>query len=119
MSFDPEEILSAFGPGDADDAARFLVAADWFLGRGDLPLAASALDRAFGLLPGDADVARQRRAVLDELSLEAHGLVFRYVPAGTFLMGSRSGDPDERPVHPRRVGAFLKDPLILLSKDDA
>jgi formylglycine-generating enzyme required for sulfatase activity len=34
------------------------------------------------------------------------GLVWRYVPAGTFVMGSDRGDPDERPVHPRRVAAF-------------
>jgi formylglycine-generating enzyme len=106
MSFDPEEILSACGAGSPDEGARFLVAADWFLSRGQNELAASALDRAYGLLPGDEDVARQRRAVLDDLAVEEHGLVFRYVPAGTFLMGANSGDPDERPVHPRRLGAF-------------
>ncbi|MBX3232064.1 MAG: SUMF1/EgtB/PvdO family nonheme iron enzyme [Labilithrix sp.] len=76
------------------------------MSRGERALAASALDRAYGLLPNDEGVARQRRAVLDELAIDEHGLRFRYVPAGTFLMGSATGDPDERPVHRRRVAAF-------------
>ena len=32
--------------------------------------------------------------------------MFRYIPAGTFLMGSESGDPDEVPVHPVRLGDY-------------
>ena len=31
--------------------------------------------------------------------VEEHGIRFRYIPAGSFLMGSDEGDPDERPVH--------------------
>jgi formylglycine-generating enzyme required for sulfatase activity len=31
------------------------------------------------------------------------------VPAGVFTMGSRQGDPDERPPHRRRLRAFLMD----------
>ena len=106
MSFDPEEILGAHGPGTVEEGHRCLVAADWFLSKGDREIAASALDRAYGLLPQDPAVARQRRAVLDELAMVEHGLVFRYVPAGSFVMGSATGDPDERPVHPRRVSAL-------------
>lgn len=98
-----EAVLSSYGP---DDPARFLVAADAFLLDGHKRLAASALDRAFALCPDDKDIARQRAAILDELALTVHGLVFRYVPAGTFLMGSEDGDPDERPVHPRRLDDF-------------
>jgi len=104
MSFDPEEILGA--ALSAIDPARFLVAADDFLARGMPRVAASALDRAYGLLPRDEGVQRQRRAVLDELAITEHGLVFRYVPAGIFLMGSTRGDPDERPVHPVRLGDY-------------
>lgn len=106
MSFDPLRIVSACGPGTVEEAHGCLVAADWFLSVGDRALAASALDRAYGILPHDAGVARQRRAVLDELAVVEHGLVFRYVPTGTFLMGSPDGDPDERPVHAQRVRGF-------------
>ena len=106
MSFDREALLSAKGSGTPDEGEHWLVAADWFLSGGETALAASALDRAYGLLPDRSELARQRRGVLDELSIEEHGLVFRYVPAGTFLMGSSTGDPDERPVHARRVEPF-------------
>ena len=83
-----------------------LVAADACLVAGDRELAASALDRAHALAPDDEAIARQRSAILDELALDVRGLTFRYVPAGTFLMGSDHGDPDERPVHARRLDAF-------------
>jgi sulfatase modifying factor 1 len=89
--------------GDSDD---FVVAGDHFLAHGQLELAASALDRAFGLAPEDRTIAAQRRELLDRLALTEHGLVFRYVPAGTFLMGSNEGDPDERPVHAVSLAGF-------------
>lgn len=101
-----DPILDAYGSGTKEEGERALVAADAFLIKGNLEMAASALDRAYGLIPNDEGIARQRRAVLDELSVEEHGLVFRYIPAGTFLMGSLDGDPDERPVHPRRLPAY-------------
>lgn len=91
------------GQGDYRDA---LVLADGCLERGQLRLAAAALDRAFGLAPGDPDVARQRAAVLDSLALVEHGLRFRFIPGGPFLMGSPGGDPDERPVHVERTADF-------------
>jgi sulfatase modifying factor 1 len=106
MSFDREALFAAHGPGTRDEGEHWLVAADWFLSRGERELAASALDRAYGLLPDNADVARQRAGLLTELAIEEHGLVFRYVPAGTFSMGSSAGDSDERPVHARRLDAF-------------
>lgn len=101
MKLDREAILSGTG-----DVADMLVAADACLLEGDRELAASALDRAHSLAPDDAAIARQRRSILDELALEVSGLTFRYVPAGTFRMGSDHGDPDERPVHARRLDAF-------------
>jgi formylglycine-generating enzyme len=106
VSFTLDEIVAADPGGTPDDAARFLVAADWFLSQGDRAAAASSLDRAYALVPDDPHVARQRLAILDELSVREHGLVLRYVPAGAFVMGSASGDPDERPAHVRRVSAF-------------
>jgi formylglycine-generating enzyme required for sulfatase activity len=100
---DPEDVLASWGD---DDPVRFVAIADHFLEREDPALAASALDRAYGLAPGDAGIARHRASILDQLAIHEHGLAFRYVPAGTFQMGSHDGDPDERPVHPRRVDAF-------------
>ncbi|GAA1036488.1 formylglycine-generating enzyme family protein [Virgisporangium ochraceum] len=38
--------------------------------------------------------------------VEEHGIRFRYVPAGPFLMGSEHGDPDERPVHEVTLDAY-------------
>lgn len=37
--------------------------------------------------------------VLEALQIAEQGLTFRYVPAGTFVMGSDDGDPDEAPAH--------------------
>lgn len=66
---------------------------------GQLRLAATALDRAYGCAPTDERIAAYRRRILDSLAVEEHGLVFRYVPAGVFIRGSQDGDPDERPAH--------------------
>jgi formylglycine-generating enzyme len=98
-----EEVVGSYGD---DEPTRFIAIADHFLREGDHHAAAAALDRAYGLSPEDVDLARHRAAILDGLALEEHGLIWRYVPAGTFLMGSDDGDPDERPVHPRRLEAF-------------
>ncbi len=97
-------VLDAASPeGDPREA---LVLADAFLERGEPRRAAAALDRAYGLSPKDPDVARQRQAVLDGLEIVEHGLRFRFVPGGPFLMGSADGDPDERPAHLARTGDF-------------
>jgi formylglycine-generating enzyme required for sulfatase activity len=103
MTIDLEDVLASHGP---DDPARFIAIADHFLTADDPHAAAAALDRAYGLAPDDADLENHRAAILDQLAVQEHGLVWRYVPAGTFLMGSETGDPDERPVHPRRLPAF-------------
>ena len=73
---------------------------------GDPHAAASALDQAFGLDPDNPAIRQRRQRLLDRLSLNEHGIAFRYVPAGTFLMGSEQGDADERPVHAVRLGHF-------------
>ncbi len=96
------KVLEATDPaGDACDA---VVLADAFLERGEPRKAAAALDRAHGLSVKDPHVAMQRAAVLDGLAIVEHGLRFRFVPGGPFLMGSTHGDPDERPVHVARTG---------------
>ncbi len=87
----------------ADEA---LVAADFFLEHGYPRLAASAFDIAFGHRPDDQAIRLQRTTLLDELAVEEHGLHWRYIPAGTFLMGSDAGEPDEKPVHEVRVDDF-------------
>jgi formylglycine-generating enzyme required for sulfatase activity len=89
-----------------DDPRPALAVADEAEAAGDLPLAASALDRAHGVAPLDTAIAERRRRLLDALAVEEHGLRFRYIPTGTFLMGSEDGDPDERPVRPTRVEYF-------------
>lgn len=106
MTFEIETLLRAGAAGIQGDPADFVVAADHFLARGELEPAASALDRAYGLAPEDRDIVEQRRDVLERLAVTEHGLLFRYVPAGTFLMGSTTGDPDERPVHAVELDAF-------------
>ncbi len=100
------ELLREWAAGRDNEPATYVVAADHFLARGQIELAASALDRAYGLAPEDPVIDVQRRDVLDRLALVEHGLKFRYVPAGTFSMGSTDGDPDERPVHEVALPAF-------------
>jgi formylglycine-generating enzyme required for sulfatase activity len=73
---------------------------------GNLEGAATVYDRAFGLDPQAADVCAGRQRVLDQLAVTEHGLVFRYVPAGPFLMGSLTGEPDERPWRPVWLSAY-------------
>ncbi|MEO8702194.1 MAG: SUMF1/EgtB/PvdO family nonheme iron enzyme [Kofleriaceae bacterium] len=103
MTIELSEVIASHGD---DDPSRYIAIADHFLRLEDRPAAAVALDRAYGLIPNDTDLARHRAAILDELAIQEHGLVWRYVPAGTFAMGSRDGDPDERPVHHRTLAAF-------------
>jgi formylglycine-generating enzyme required for sulfatase activity len=67
---------------------------------GDLPSAATVYDRAFGIASHIAEIRERRRDVLNRLSVVEHGLVFRYIPGGPFLMGSNQGESDERPWHP-------------------
>jgi formylglycine-generating enzyme required for sulfatase activity len=97
---DSEMLLSSCGP--EGDAARFAKLADELERRGQLNLAATAYDRALGL--GDVNAARTR--LLDSLAVHEHGMLFRYVPAGSFLMGSADGDPDEQPAHVVQLSEF-------------
>lgn len=97
---DRQALLSAGAAGLDGDAHEFLVAADHHLSLGDEASALIALDRAYGLSPTNPTLVDMRAALLDRFAVVEHDLVFRYVPAGTFLMGSTTGDPDERPVHP-------------------
>ena len=64
---------------------------------GDLQGAAALLDAA--ARNDRVRVIEPLRHVLDALAVTEHGVVFRYVPAGTFTMGSLDGDPDEAPPH--------------------
>jgi sulfatase modifying factor 1 len=75
-------------------------------GEGDQHNAATALDRAYGLSPTVAAIGHARRQLLDRLAVTENGIAFRYIPAGTFLMGSDAGEPDETPGHPVRLDAY-------------
>lgn len=92
--------LEGGAPGDWRQLAQALERS------GDLPAAASAFDRAFGLDPTDGALADARAALLDRLARSEHGLAFRYVPAGPFQRGSEGGDEDERPVRTLHLSAF-------------
>src|SRR5262245_41783616 len=67
---------------------------------GNLEGAATVIDRAFGLEPTAEEIRTARQAVLNRLAVVEHGLLFRYIPGGSFLMGSDQGEADERPWHP-------------------
>ncbi len=72
----------------------------------NLPGAATVYDRAYGIAPEIETIRRRRAAVLDQLNIVEHGLRFRYIPAGPFLMGCEDGQPDERPRHPVWLSAY-------------
>jgi formylglycine-generating enzyme len=97
-------LLSSFGA--EGDAQEYLAMARELAEQGDLRLAATAYDRAYGLAPDDPAIATERGTLLDWLAVVEHGLTFRYVPAGSFLMGYDGGDPDERPVHVVELGDY-------------
>src|SRR5262245_43013651 len=72
---------------------------------------AGDLESAAGTLEAAARLDRQRvlsrlEDTLDRLAVAEHGLVFRFVPSGSFLMGNEKGDPDEAPVHRVTLGGF-------------
>lgn len=96
------------GYGQTDDTAELLRVARELEDSGEPRLAASAYDRCYAALVGadDTALAGARRALLDRLAATEHGMTFRYVPAGTFLMGSEHGDPDESPVHAVRLEEY-------------
>ena len=43
---------------------------------------------AYGLAPDDPEIVAARRKLLDDLAVEEHGLVWRYVPGGTRMLGA-------------------------------
>jgi formylglycine-generating enzyme len=101
---DVQALKAAYGRhGNADD---FFQIAQGFEKQNQPHWAAIAYERAFGLAPERQDIAEARQKLLNQLAITEHGIHFRYIPAGTFLMGSDNGDPDERPVHPVYTEAF-------------
>jgi formylglycine-generating enzyme required for sulfatase activity len=92
-------------PG-AGDLAELTGAAQDATSRGDHDLAATAWDRAWALDSTDPGVTRHRATALDQLALTEQGLRFRYVPGGSYLIGSSDGDPDEQPAHVVRLDPF-------------
>jgi formylglycine-generating enzyme required for sulfatase activity len=69
-------------------------------GEDNLEGAATVLDRAYGIAPELPEVRQRRASVLAQLAVVEHGLCFRYVPGGPFLMGCAQGEADEAPWHP-------------------
>jgi formylglycine-generating enzyme required for sulfatase activity len=102
LSMLPEEyrwIASQFEPEEGNPWL-LLEIAQILESDGDLPSAATVYDRAYGIAPHIAEINERRRDVLNRLSVVEHGLVFRYIPGGPFLMGSNHGEGDEWPWHP-------------------
>lgn len=99
-----EQLLASYGR--SGDVAALLELAVRLEAEGDLSAAATAYDRAFGLSPGDPAISGKRQVLLDQLEVFEHGIRFRFVPGGTFLMGSNAGEPDEAPVHAVTFGEF-------------
>src|SRR5437870_3790919 len=91
---------------DIGDVKSLIALADESQAAGNLHLSASALDRAFGLDSVNVTVCQLRQKLLDRLALTEHGIAFRYIPGGIFLMGSDKGDPDEAPIHPVELEHF-------------
>ena len=91
-------IVQQFEP--EGDARMLLEIAIRLEDEGNLDGAATVYDRAFGLDPADEEIRAGSSRILDELSVTEHGIHFRYIPGGSFLMGSLDGEPDERPWHP-------------------
>lgn len=92
--------------GKAGDAQSLVALAKKLERNGNAHLAAAAYDRAFGLQPDSEEISRARSELLDRLAVVDSGIKFRYIPAGSFLMGSDTGDPDERPVHPVQLSKY-------------
>jgi sulfatase modifying factor 1 len=81
------------------DPRKLFESAYEFEQAGNLETAATIYDLAYGLDPAARDLQFAREKLLDQLAVVEHGLRFRYIPGGLFLMGSDSGEPDERPCH--------------------
>ncbi len=101
-----ERALQLGKDGKNADSSAALILADYFVEHENPKLAATALDIAYGLHHHDDAIRERRREVLESLSVFENGIQFRYIPSGTFLMGSESGDPDERPVHPVQMDDY-------------
>src|SRR6266568_8834336 len=92
--------------GTSGNVGEMLALAEKLEAAGNLHVAATALDRAFGTDPRNSSVRQARQRLLDRLAVSEHGIAFRYIPAGSFLMGSAEGDPDERPVRSVQLDHF-------------
>ncbi|MCP4134831.1 MAG: formylglycine-generating enzyme family protein [bacterium] len=88
------------------DVGFYVEEGEKLLKQNKLEEAASAYDRAFCIAPNDSRIIKQRKEILDSLSLNEFGIEFRYIPAGAFLMGSEKGEPDEGPPHPVYLSPF-------------
>ncbi len=92
--------------GSMGEAKHFFSLAKEFQANGNLRMAATAYDRAYGLNPENHDIAIARKQILAQLAVVEHGMKFCYIPAGAFLMGSETGEADEQPIHPVELGDF-------------
>jgi formylglycine-generating enzyme len=104
MAGNSEWLLSS--SGHEGSVEQYLDSAKQHQAAGERHMAATAYDRAWSLNPQDAAVTSARRELLDEMSLKLANIVFRYIPGGSFLMGSEHGEADEKPVHIVQLAPF-------------
>lgn len=118
MSSAYDWLLSGVQPGE--DPLPFWHLARALKAQGELALAATAYDRAYGLAPTHPQIAMERSELLTAMAVTVEGLRFCYIPAGSFLMGAEGREPDEAPVHPVTLDAFwLSETCLSLSQCDA
>lgn len=104
MTVSYDDLLKPDAPPWPTDA--LVAAATAWERAGRLDAAATALDQAWSRDPGHDAISRARARVLDALAFTAHGMTWRYVPAGPFVMGTEEGEDDESPPHTVVLGAF-------------
>ncbi|MFW9997163.1 MAG: SUMF1/EgtB/PvdO family nonheme iron enzyme [Candidatus Odinarchaeota archaeon] len=103
---DSDEVYLLSSHGNDGEVKEFLALAAKYEKKGKMKLAATAYDRAYGLDPENKDIQISRACILNQLAVREHGITFRFIPAGSFLMGSDSGEPDEQPVHPVKLDGY-------------
>ncbi|MFW9997164.1 MAG: SUMF1/EgtB/PvdO family nonheme iron enzyme [Candidatus Odinarchaeota archaeon] len=103
---DSDEVYLLSSHSNDSEVKEFLALAAKYEKKGKMKLAATAYDRAYGLDPENKDIQISRARILNRLAVREHGITFRFIPAGSFLMGSDSGELDEQPVHPVKLDGY-------------
>lgn len=91
--------------GSDAEAEQFAQFASQCQQQGQPELAATAFDIAYAMRPANKAIGDSRKRLLEDMSFDVEGLRFRYVPGGTFTMGS-DRETDEYPQHPVKLEPY-------------